>query len=767
MFLGEVRVSGAAGFNVDMQIKDPTLQSSTTTMLVEPQKGYENPITLGGSGLQIRFKMGGLTGSVSGSGGLKGSAHFGAGLSVSLTAGVLLNGGTEQKAKETLSLPIKFDTKWVPPFFKTTGFAPIGSSSLQVALTATEYIELAYVAGPLSVGLESHVDVIGMTGIGGSSSAAAALVVVEPVMQPVGSRQLKGSSSSSLHLVPGSRVVVRYKYADAAPGERHRLFYAIRHASGRSEGIMQRDFVNSASGNGEHAAEWLVPWQMSLAGQKAPIVFTIRSSSDMMAEPVESSPHLVTAFTESDSLISKPAAGDLLPLDKDFDVVWQPSLLHLFDDSMPAMAPYHGQERTAESVYVSLVSLADGAAGEAPRREARLIARGLPNSGHARVSLNSTALGRWLSVPRKYWLEVHEGRFGSAYGWSAGYLRVARGSSRPVRMSAALLQATKSSPSAAAGSKPYVKLSTALAAAHPRRDARRLQGCDTSAAGGNVPVKTSFAFNGRPDNIFLKFSLTLFEIPIISLDQKIDIPSTSAPTPVGPAQSVCINIAAAAAGAPPGGGGGGSSSSGGANGSGSGASSAVVGGAVGGALLFAALAAGAYYYYYYYSKKCVGEAKDAAPQGSESYPDPYSTQHPQSSITGAPGLSTNPMFHGVEPTRPSMEYSAASQARPSAAGIAWEMFVADDGGECAPASLCLLLTRSRRTCTRTRPGSAPLLLFLSSSLPLVLSSPLLPPPLLTAPYWYCEATGAQVWEQPAGKATTITTTTTTATATTP
>lgn len=436
LFLGEVKVSGAAGFNVDMKIVDPAVQATSVTPLVAADADFGDPILLGSTGLQLSFRMGGPTGSVSGLGGLKGSANFGAGLSVSLEAGVLLNGGTESTPKQTLSFPVTFKTTWVPPFFTTSGFTPIASSSLQMALTATEFIRFAYVVGPLSVGLESKVDVIGMTGIGGSASVATALVVVEPVVSDQ-NRLLKGPPTSSLHLVPGSRIVILYKYANAAPGERHRLFYAIRHLSGRSESIMQRDFVNADSGSGEHSAEWMVPWQMSLAGQDTPIVFTVRSSSDMMAEPVESATHRITAYTESDSLISQPSAGDTLPLDKAFDVVWKPELLHLFDDSMPATPPYHGQERSAQSVYVSLVSLTDGAPGEAPRRDSWPIAQGLPNTGHATMSLNSTSLKRWLSVPRKHWLEVHEGRFGSSYGWSAGYLRVDRApSARPLRMSA-------------------------------------------------------------------------------------------------------------------------------------------------------------------------------------------------------------------------------------------------------------------------------------------------------------------------------------------
>ena len=588
-FLGEVRISGGAGFNLAVDIKDPAVQSSSDTQLVEAAANYDKPIPLGATGLQVSFKMGGLVGSVSGQGGMKGSAQFGAGLTASLTAGVTLS---LTPSSGSLDFPISSKMTWVPPYFKATGFTPIGSSSITTILTATEFVKLAYVVGPLSVALESRLDVVGKSGIGGGGTGVSAMVVVEPAGPATAShRSLKGSSGAPLQLVPGSKIAIKFRYEGSPPGEKQRLFYYLRH-SGNTETIMQRDFVNSDSGSGEHVAEWVVPWQRSLAGENAPIVISVRSSSNMMAEPIESATHVqVTAFTEADSLISSPAQGSTLPLDRHFEIKWNPSLLHLFDDTKPGTPAYHGQERAAKAVYVTLVGMKDS-----HQQESFPFVSAVPNTGHARILLNSTIMATWLSsAPRKYWLEVHEAEFGSAFGWSDGYFKVANTPKVP----AALQRARgKSWSTSAAQKKPShhaTKLSSVMTTTKPPPPysaGRRLAGsCDTAA---NIPVVTSFGFSGRPIQVIVDFTVEILSVTLISMNVAIPVPSSAPVKPVDVPQGNCISIASLSSG---GGGGGSSNSNGGGGGGGSsssGPSGAVIGGVVVCILMLAA--AGGYYY---------------------------------------------------------------------------------------------------------------------------------------------------------------------------
>lgn len=79
--MAEVRAAGAAGFNVAVNIENPTIVGTgTVSMLLKEAKDYSAKIPIGASGLSISFKNGGLSATPTGTGKLVGTANFGAGL---------------------------------------------------------------------------------------------------------------------------------------------------------------------------------------------------------------------------------------------------------------------------------------------------------------------------------------------------------------------------------------------------------------------------------------------------------------------------------------------------------------------------------------------------------------------------------------------------------------------------------------------------------------------------------------------------------------
>jgi hypothetical protein len=317
--------------------------------MLQPDNDFGPAMKIGTTGIELSLMNGGLVGTATGSGSLSGTASFGAGLTASLSIAAMYNQPASPSLNVIFPDPV---LSWVKPYFKATSFKPAGASTINIGLSATEFVKVSYVVGvsPFAVSLDmvnrvvSHVN----SGLGQQGSSTSAQLYVDPPPAPANAakRSLQGSAAPLQRraLSPGDQVRLRYVYKDAVPGEKHRLFYSVTSLlTGASQGIMQRDFVNCDSGAGSHEADWVVPSDLAFRGYEqgsgGGLVFKVRSSSWIHDELTASGDPLpIQAFTEHDGIFEPSPAtqdGGTLPVDQPFVVKWNAKLLHLFDGSQP------------------------------------------------------------------------------------------------------------------------------------------------------------------------------------------------------------------------------------------------------------------------------------------------------------------------------------------------------------------------------------------------------------------------------------------------
>lgn len=131
----EAKVGGGLGYSANVNIVNPIVSSSYDIALIKGSSNFK--VSSLGSSLQLGYKLGGLTATLSGSGSATGSLSFGSAQSFDSTMGVLYS------STSGLSFPTKTHSTYVSPYFNASSFQ-VKSLSVGLTLTVSEAFFLSY-----------------------------------------------------------------------------------------------------------------------------------------------------------------------------------------------------------------------------------------------------------------------------------------------------------------------------------------------------------------------------------------------------------------------------------------------------------------------------------------------------------------------------------------------------------------------------------------------------------------------------------------------
>lgn len=320
-FQFEVKVAGGAGFNIDLEVSNPTISGSKTIELMGTGSwGY---LDIGDTGLALGFQMGGLTATLSGSASATGSITFTAGAGLSASMGMMYthNNG--------LQFPSTFNEFYNPPTLTNNGFE-ITSATVSLALAGTENMQLNYGDGTVTANFAATIAPTA-TLEWGSAISSAPLSVSHKLHQKSSAHNTAPTTDASAGYAPGDTISIDFNYADLpVVDEEIVLFYSLTDGIQKFS-IMHRTFTLSSTGKGTFSAKWSLPWCQKFKTSKTWRI--IVHTSLHMAHPIyDSEKFQVQMFTDTDSIFSNkmPATVQLKPNGYSFHAKWQQDLLSYF-----------------------------------------------------------------------------------------------------------------------------------------------------------------------------------------------------------------------------------------------------------------------------------------------------------------------------------------------------------------------------------------------------------------------------------------------------
>lgn len=211
----ETKLTGAAGFNVDLFIRDPSLSGSKTLTLLNPSPSDVYSLEIG-SGLTLQYGFGGLKATLSGSGSAAGTAEFGTGASLKAVLGVMYLSDSGFKRINNASFT------YTPPHVESTGFR-LNSYALSVALTGIEIFHLTY-SGYIGANFEATLT--GVLSFSSSGTDSITIAIGAPTYFGSSRRRRLSSINATQALpvfYPGDAVPLVLGYSSFNPNEQTEL----------------------------------------------------------------------------------------------------------------------------------------------------------------------------------------------------------------------------------------------------------------------------------------------------------------------------------------------------------------------------------------------------------------------------------------------------------------------------------------------------------------------------------------------------------------
>ena len=249
-FAFEVKAAGGAGFNLNLQVSNPSISGSKTLQVMGA--GSWQYLTIGTTGLQLGFQIAGLTATLSGSASATGSLSFSAGAGFSASMGVMY-------ANSRLSFPNNFNQYYNPPTLTNNNFQ-VNAASVSLSLGATENLQLNYLSTAKATFAVTVSPTVALAW--GSGVVGAIASVAHALDKPAQGRIRSNPDSTVNYYAPGDTIRITYDYVNCPfTNSTMDLFYSL------TDGIltwpfMHRTFTTSMSGNGSFTAKWMLPWNL-------------------------------------------------------------------------------------------------------------------------------------------------------------------------------------------------------------------------------------------------------------------------------------------------------------------------------------------------------------------------------------------------------------------------------------------------------------------------------------------------------------------------
>lgn len=423
-------LAGGAGYNLDLNIQNPTLSGSNTIELLSGDTAFISiPIF---PSFWLKFKVDKLSVTVSGTGSANGTASAKSGSEATLSMG--LWGTWDGPFTGNWRLPTSFNTKSVTPQFTFSEFK-IVSFGIRVDLLAAINMGVTTGIAGLDLNVNFIFEVIPWVaysrGMDGKSKFS---VVLDKAAAP--SRDLLESLQavrSTVHLrrnaprpspptppTPkvyyiGDKVPITIPYEGLNPNEPITVFYAIN-AVGQDKPIslFTKDFIVSASGKGSFVTDYILPaWDIFYTSD--PLVkWTIRvHMSHYMTYNVDSDTSFTVSTQKSIFTAGVPNDGTIVDTDVPISLSWNPADFHHFK----AKNAFIGAGTDFPTNFLS-VSLMTGT------RQSPVHVMGLqsfvPNQGSTSVIIPSNAT-KWGS---NFFLAIYDAERNGVYGMSNGTFRL-------------------------------------------------------------------------------------------------------------------------------------------------------------------------------------------------------------------------------------------------------------------------------------------------------------------------------------------------------
>ena len=412
----EIKGGGALGIKAAISMLDPTISGSYTIKILPESNDY-NSVYLGYAGLFLGFTFGGLTATLSGSGTFSGAASFSTAQSTEGSLGLLL----VSPGPGYPTFPASFSKKYTPPVFSATSFK-LKSFSLAVELTGTEKFYIT-MFGVIYFYFSSS--------ISGSVSVAIAMVTSASVSissTPKTSLSLPNThqSESISHFesyIPGEIITIKFDYFGFNPSENTTIFYSIE-KSNMSHPIMQKYFISSITGSGTFVADWVVPWDYSLAGEGPDNTQIIVKASNMIFDIYKSPSFSTSLFTERDGIFTSPHIAEIVPTDTPYVLHWDRDLLTYFQQNY--WDSNLGSDVLTRNVLIVLYAekvSPNGTTIVSKSSHHNLTVGAVPNIGQCTVIFPSTL----NDIGDRFYLVVESVSNNDIRGWSKNYFTLAPG----------------------------------------------------------------------------------------------------------------------------------------------------------------------------------------------------------------------------------------------------------------------------------------------------------------------------------------------------
>lgn len=508
--LFEVKVNGGAGVNMQINLLDPVVRGSWYKTILAAQTTFTT-LNLGSS-LTLKYKFGGITAEVSGTGSAEGFSQIKGGATGDVQMGVIYDGADIYGKSNNFASYVKpsYDGGFAS-FGKTAKFAAAVSLAAQMDFSVNSGT-LFSAAGDIALNGEISMDY----SVGSSSTLMAKISYTDTTT----SRKLTAAEP----ITPGDAVPITVSYTGFNPSEPMVLTYYLETPSGHQYRVMDKEFTSHESGAGEVISLWVAPWDKRFAGIGLSKIHV--SCSNLKTRVAHTQSFHMKHYQDDQSIFTCPLGqeGTAMTIDKPHHVSWKKDLLTYYKSRHGSTL--RGDQYPAKRVRFVLHGESDGSENDGGADVT--ISREMPfeqspeNTGDASVVI-PTPLIKSMSTELKnkganrrfqrFYMTVHHGDADGVSGWSKYF--ALKGAGDNAQNGAAPKQVSVRSISRALSS-PITNTNTQ----------RQLASC----AAGQVKVTISASYSGGISNVRVKI---LGELPSWTGDWPV--------TPLMPPMTLCYN----------------------------------------------------------------------------------------------------------------------------------------------------------------------------------------------------------------------------------
>lgn len=417
-FTFEAKDAGGAGFNIGININNPSFSASKYITLAGPGPVSSIPIAYD---LSLDLSFGGAWATIKGSGSSKGQAKFSSGYTLYEEDKVIYD-KSRWTATHTLT-----NSKQLKPTYSESGFK-LSSTSLTAIVSVSARIKYSLGGSIPIVNIGASIDF--------SSVLTATLQYVKGVKETAFFMNFMDESIKSIKSIksirqlsdhnmktyyPSDKIQFKIKYENFNPNEKTELYLTHHHPNempsysspvsyGTGTPIATYIFKTTSSGSGEFVIDWTVPHDSNLMQRNNDGVYFSIHSSSHIRRYYSNKFHLSQNDKRKQSdIIQYPTDGIFVPVNSPIVIKWDKNKMNYFRH-LPGT---DGMGSTKLSKNVSLFIISFDKNGHSNAHE---LVNNIPNNGNYKIKLRS-----WLrNTGDKFKIAIRDSKEYTKLGWHHG-----------------------------------------------------------------------------------------------------------------------------------------------------------------------------------------------------------------------------------------------------------------------------------------------------------------------------------------------------------